>query len=387
MSVYKRGRTWWYKFTFDGKLIRESSRQNNKRAAEEMEAAHRTRLARGEVGISTRKHITLSELAETFKAFIETRSAERPETIKFYRSKLRRLLEYKALAEARIHTIDETLIEQYVQCRRASVSPASVNRELATLRRMLQLAWKKWKLIPAAPHISLLNGERNREFVLSREAEEQYLAAAAEPLKTAAVVMLDSGLRIGELVCLKLEDISFEPAPGARLGYIQIRHGKTKNAKRVLSMTERVNQMLRARSVSAGAYIFYGRHPDRPVSIGLLEQLHRKARASMGLSREFVIHGLRHTFGTRLGEVGTEAFTIMRLMGHVNVTISQRYVHPTPATMERAFEGLDLARLVAPLQMEGTVSGTGVDEEPVNFRNASLTKGEQGLQVPLETPQ
>ena len=353
-----------------------------------MESAHRTRLARGEVGISSRKHIiTLLELAETFITFVETRSAERPETIKFYRSKLRRLLEYKPLAEARINAIDETLIEQYVQRRRESVSPASVNRELATLRRMLQLVWKKWKLIPAAPQISLLNGERNREFVLSREAEEGYLAAITEPLKTAAIVMLDSGLRIGELVRLKPEDISFEPAPGAKLGSIHIRHGKTKNAKRILSMTERVNRMLRLRSVNAGVYIFSGRHPDRPVSIGLLEHLHRKARASLGLSGEFVIHSLRHTFGTRLGEIGTEAFTIMRLMGHGSVTISQRYVHPTPETMERAFEGLDLARLVPPLQVEGTVSGTDVEEAPVSLLDESLMKGKQGLQVPVETAQ
>jgi len=94
-----------------------------------MESAHRTRLARGEVGISTRKHVTLLEPAEIFKTFIGRRSAERPETIKFYRSKLRRLLEYKPLAAAQINAIDETLIEQYVQHRRETVSPAAVNRD------------------------------------------------------------------------------------------------------------------------------------------------------------------------------------------------------------------------------------------------------------------
>jgi Phage integrase SAM-like domain len=150
LSVYKRGRVWWYEFVFDGKRIQQSSRQHKKRVAEEMEAAHRTRLAPGEVGISSdRPRITLSEFAEQFKAFIDVRSAERPETIKFYKQKLARLLEYKTLATARLHEIDEGLIEQYIQHRRQTVSPASVNRELATLRRMLRLAWKKWKLIPA----------------------------------------------------------------------------------------------------------------------------------------------------------------------------------------------------------------------------------------------
>jgi integrase len=44
----------------------------------------------------------------------------------------------------------------------------------------------------------------------------------------------------------------------------------------------------------------------------------------------------RHTYGTRLGETGADAFTIMRLMGHSTVTVSQRYVHPSPEAMDNA---------------------------------------------------
>ena len=62
---------------------------------------------------------------------------------------------------------------------------------------------------------------------------------------------------------------------------------------------------------------------------------------TLNLSGEFVLHSLRHTYGTRLGESGAEAFTIMRLMGHSSITISQRYVHPTPEALERAVEGLE----------------------------------------------
>ena len=51
---------------------------------------------------------------------------------------------------------------------------------------------------------------------------------------------------------------------------------------------------------------------------------------------------MRHTFGTRLG-AGADAFTIMRIMGHSTITVSQRYVHPTPETMENAFVALEFA--------------------------------------------
>ena len=55
---------------------------------------------------------------------------------------------------------------------------------------------------------------------------------------------------------------------------------------------------------------------------------------------DFVIHSLRHTMLTRLGKSGADAFTIMRIAGQSSVAVSQRYVHPTPEGMERAFERL-----------------------------------------------
>jgi len=56
-----------------------------------------------------------------------------------------------------------------------------------------------------------------------------------------------------------------------------------------------------------------------------------------------VMHSLRHTMLTRLGESGVDAFTIMRIAGHSSIVVSQRYIHPTPEAVERAFERLQLS--------------------------------------------
>ena len=50
MSIYKRKNRYWYKLMWKGQLIRESTKQGNDRVARQMEAAHRTSLAKGEVG-------------------------------------------------------------------------------------------------------------------------------------------------------------------------------------------------------------------------------------------------------------------------------------------------------------------------------------------------
>lgn len=56
---------------------------------------------------------------------------------------------------------------------------------------------------------------------------------------------------------------------------------------------------------------------------------HNRVRNALGLPKDFVLHSLRHTFLTRLGEAGVDAFTIMRIAGHSTITVSQKYVHPS----------------------------------------------------------
>jgi hypothetical protein len=102
-----------------------------------------------------------------------------------------------------------------------------------------------------------------------------------------------------------------------------------------------------------------------------LEDQHTRVRKTLKL-HGCVIHSFRHTFGTRLGEAGADAFTIMRAMGHSSVTVSQKYVHPTSEAMERAFEQLQAMnqRAIASLpesgkwQLPATISATVGESEP-----------------------
>jgi hypothetical protein len=51
MAVYQRGNVWWYKFVWNSQLIRASTKQSNKRVAEQAEAIRKASLAKGEAGI------------------------------------------------------------------------------------------------------------------------------------------------------------------------------------------------------------------------------------------------------------------------------------------------------------------------------------------------
>jgi len=62
---------------------------------------------------------------------------------------------------------------------------------------------------------------------------------------------------------------------------------------------------------------------------------------------------------TRLGMLGVDAFTIMKIAGHSSITISQRYVHPSPESVERAFEKLEVSNQLPPRIGVGIELGIG----------------------------
>jgi integrase/recombinase XerD len=152
--------------------------------------------------------------------------------------------------------------------------------------------------------------------------------------------MIDSGLRMGEALSLCWQDVKIEPAGAAKFGYLTVRAGKSKNSKgRNMPLSQRVQEMLKTRDPEAAGLVFH-REDGTPLLPTSVNHQHSAVRKDMKLPADFTPHRLRHTFGTRLGESGAEAFTIMKLMGHSSVTISQLYVHPSPDTIERAFEKL-----------------------------------------------
>jgi integrase len=342
MSIFKRGRTYWFHFWFDGRHVQRSTRQGNPRVARQIESAYRTQLAKGEVGIEDRKHApTLRNFRQQFLEEIGVKCAPKPGTIEFYTYKFDALLNFEPLANSRLDHIDEALIARFVQWRSKDAKPATINRCLATLRRALRMA-AKWKIIKRAPQVELLPGEHAREFVLGRKLEPHYLQASPEPLRSVATLILDTGLRVGEALNLKWADVHLEPVGDASRGYIHISNGKSRTAKRNVSLTARAASLLRNLQENALSEFVFVRHDKlSPVSRFTLDDQHKKVREALKLSSEFVIHSLRHSMLTRLGEAGVDAFTIMRIAGHSTLAVSQRYVHPTPETLERAIDQLE----------------------------------------------
>jgi integrase len=366
---------YWYKFQWQGKLVRESTKQGNDKVARQMEAAHRTSLAKGEVGIREKKPIPT--LAEFLKHRIEPWAKRRTSWI-WYRAGMRALLRYRPLANLPLNEVQGEQAGDFAAHRLSEgLQAGSINTSLRVLRRVLRLA-VEWGVLESTPKMGLLSGERRRERVVTVEEEARYLALASPLLGSVAAVLADTGFRPDECHRLRWEDITWA---NGRNGTLVVTHGKTAAARRVLPMSPRVRSILEQRWDETGrpseGWIWPAPTKTGHIDHSSLKKQHAKALKLSGV-RPFVLYSLRHSFLTRLGESGCDAWTLARVAGHSSVAISSRYVHPSEdlvlAAMSRLGghnsghianhdETLDVSRVeVMPEQSEGyVVSAAGLE--------------------------
>jgi integrase len=344
MSVYKRGRIYWYKFMWKGDMVRKSTRQTSQNTARQMEAAHRASLAKGEVGIRDRKEIPtlktfcIQRVEPWAKSTFEQAS---PKTWLWYGFGMDSLKKSSTLANLKMNEIGPELVAAYASERRGDgLQISSVNSCLRALRRVLRLA-VEWGVLEASPKVRFLAGEYRRERVISTKEEALYLAAALPLLHDVSVVLFDTGMRPEECHCLRWENINWGRG---RNGVLLIAKGKTKSARRVLPLSPRVRAVLENRWKAIGepgeGWVWPAETKDGHINHDSVKLQHRKA-LKLGKIRPFEVYSIRHTFLTRLGESGCDVWTLARIAGHSNISISQRYVHPSEDAVLNALSRLD----------------------------------------------
>jgi integrase len=178
-------------------------------------------------------------------------------------------------------------------------------------------------------------------------------SALMEPLRSIATVLFDSGLRPDETFRLRWEAIAWA---SGRNGTFRVTFGKTAAARRILPMTTRVRAVLGSLWQASGkpesGYVWPAETNSGYVNDETLRRAHLKALKASGV-RHFVLHSIRHTFMTRLGESGCDVWTLARIAGHASIKVSSHYVHPSQNAAEAA-----ILRLPVPGLQVGTNLGT-----------------------------
>ena len=119
--IFKRGSTgvYYYEFRFGDERVRRSTKQRNPRVARQMEAAHKTQLAKGEVGIEQRKKTPTLRVftEESFLPHVRSNFRAKPKTLEYYENGVKQILRYGGLSRLKLDSITGEDIDQYVDGR------------------------------------------------------------------------------------------------------------------------------------------------------------------------------------------------------------------------------------------------------------------------------
>jgi integrase len=362
MSVFKRGRVYWFEFEFNGSRIRESAKTTSKTLAREAERQRRRELERGINRLSQPKKMPLFRVAA--QEWLASKGTMTRHTDLHYRQYAKSLAEHFGdrlicdIGLEEISTLQHERLDTGLGHRR-------VNAEVQVLRQILKY-FGRWAELQG--RVRFFREPKDTGRAISLEDEVRLLEAAARSrsavLLPRVILSLDTGIRANEMRQLRHRDLTLNWKEGAiEGGWLTVSHSKTESGSgRTIPLSKRVCAVLS---------VWLARMPSAPPE-GFLFPRHmigfagdkrgpklyevdftrpgaewksawRAALRAAGIRYRW--HDLRHTFVSRLAENPTVSEqTIMALAGHVSKSMLARYSHIRRVAKQAAIEALESMR-------------------------------------------
>lgn len=214
------------------------------------------------------------------------------------------------------------------------ITPASVNRELATLRHLLRLA-EEWGYLERAPRIRLAKEPEGRLRYLEQEEAARLLTACGRSrcphLRVIVTLALNTGMRKSEILGLTWERVDL-----AR-GVLQLE--QTKNGRRrEIPMNRAVYDVLSSlpRAIGGGPLF----RKANGAAWASIRTAFERAVETAKLT-DFRFHDLRHTFASWLVQRGRSLKEVQEALGHRTLAMTMRYAHLSPERLREAVASLD----------------------------------------------
>jgi site-specific recombinase XerD len=333
MGLFRRGKVWHMSFICKGRRYRKSTETEDRKLAQRI-----LDKVKGEIA-ENRWFERLPGEDKTFREMMEKfldEHASKKISYKSYQSYVRSLNPF--LGDYTLTDITPKIINEYKLKRRSDgVKPGSINRELAILKKALNLALKEWEWIKENPasKVSMEQENNKRDRWLTDDEEKRLLEACSPWLRELVIFALNTGMRLSEILTLTWK--------GVDLFRKTITVFKSKNKEmRTIPMNQTIFEMLKGRAKVKSIktdLVFYNKNHTETDKCYVSLSFHyttRKAKVE-----DFRFHDLRHTFATRLVQSGKDLYKIQRLLGHKMPLMTQRYAHHYPESLREAVEVLD----------------------------------------------
>jgi len=276
------------------------------------------------------------------------------------------ILRQKMINAMKLRGFSESTQECYVNAvaglaKYYNQSPDRIGKEqvqdyLLHLAEQRKLSWSTCNIVASALrffYVQVLADEsrklwippRKRQqklpMILSRqEMDRLFNAPGNRKHRVLLMTAYAAGLRVSELVHLKVEDIQ-----SGRM-MIRVRQGKGRKDRDTI-LSPRLLSALRTywKQYRPPEWLFPGNQTDLPMQRDTAGRIYTKAKLAAGIRREGGIHTLRHCFATHLLEAGVDLRTIQMLMGHRSILSTMRYMQVTSKHLQEVRSPLDLLGL------------------------------------------
>jgi integrase/recombinase XerD len=245
-----------------------------------------------------------------------------------------RWLEVKRPACASLHAVQGEDLAAYFAERHAETKPSTANRRLSVLKRFYQLALRQ-RLVDADPCLKMASAKQPTRFVntLTEGQVEALLDApdVSTPLglreRTMLELMYASGLRVSELVALKLVELSLND------GVLRVTGKGSKT--RLVPFGQEARRWLERYLKDGRGLILDGQVDDAlfvtsrggAMTRQMFWVIIKKHAARAGIKGPLSPHTLRHAFATHLLNHGADLRVVQLLLGHADISTTQIYTH------------------------------------------------------------
>jgi site-specific recombinase XerD len=217
---------------------------------------------------------------------------------------------------------------------RTGVRPPSINGSVAALRFFFTVTLDRPEM---ARHLTFVREPRKMPAVLSPEEVARLLEAAPGPkYKAALSAAYGAGLRVSEVVALKVSDIDSE-----RL-LLRIEQGKGRK-DRFAMLSPKLLELLRDwyRIARPAVWLFPGRDPMLPLTTRQFARAVDAAASMAEIKKRVTPHTLRHSFATHLLEQKIDVRLIQVLLGHAKLETTVLYTQVATNVIRAVMSPLD----------------------------------------------
>ncbi len=245
-------------------------------------------------------------------------------TVKNYSSTLKLFLQY--VSGLQVDKITDTEIQSYLYyCKQEKkYSFSSMKQVLATIKFLYIKVFRQ--AAPKVLDIKLRKPTILPSILSAQEISRLIKVTANLKHKTILLLIYSGGLRLGELLNLKIGDIDSEAMK------IHVRQAKEKKdigkKDRTIMLSEKTLSILRGyyKSYKPHDYLIEGQKGGKysPKSV---QNVFKSAVKKAGIKKKVTVHSLRHSFATHLLDEGTDIRYIQELLGHKRLETTQIYTH------------------------------------------------------------